>query len=152
MLLCELQSVCCCSCLNAGEHIKKSCLIIQVCFVLLHYLIWAQNIKATLLEPKQLVIQVSNLNKGAVVSVIIFAFKHRGATYHVCFDSWNTEHLLPSHRSSPLVCPVPLRPTGHRRTRCCRRTAEFQPVLINVCTTGGQIENMENVNKKQNIH
>lgn len=67
MLLCELQSVCCCSCLNAGEHIKKSCLIIQVCFVLLHYLIWAQNIKATLLEPKQLVIQVSNLNKGAVV-------------------------------------------------------------------------------------
>lgn len=23
MLLCELQSVCCCSCLNAGEHIKK---------------------------------------------------------------------------------------------------------------------------------
>lgn len=87
MLLCELQSVCCCSCLNAGEHIKKSCLIIQVCFVPLHYLIWAQNIKATLLEPKQLVIQVYNLNKGAVVSVIVFAFKHRGVTYHVCFDS-----------------------------------------------------------------
>lgn len=156
MLLCELQSVCFCSCLNAGEHIKKSCLIIQVCFVPLHHLIWAQNIKATLLEPTQLIIQVYNLNKGAVVSVIVFAFKHRGVTYHVCFDRWNTEHLLPSHRSSPLVCPVPLRPTGHRRTRCCRRTAEFQPVLINVCTTGGQIENMENTqknpNKKQNIH
>lgn len=151
MLLCELQSVCCCSCLNAREHIKKSCLIIQVCFVLLHYLIWAQNRKATLLEPKQLVIQVSNLNKGAVVCHC-FCFQALGATYHVCFDSWNTEHLLPSHRSFPLVCPVPLRPTGHRRTRCCRRTAEFQPVLINVCTTGGQIENMENINKKQNIH
>lgn len=132
-------------------HKKKSCLIIQVCFVLLHYLIWAQNIKATLLEPKQLVIQVSNLNKGAVVCHC-FCFQAPAATYHVCFDSWNTEHLLPSHRSFPLVCPVPLRPTGHRRTRCCRRTAEFQPVLINVCTTGGQIENMENINKKQNIH
>lgn len=50
-----------------------------------------------------------------------------GFTDRISFDRWNTEHRRLSRHSSPLVYPAPPRPRGPRRTRCCRRTAGFQP-------------------------